>query len=187
LIKGILGATVLLSLITSLAFPQHQAGGGIVYGEEIAVLVSAPNGWVLDNMSGKPQGLHAVFYPTGSSFAKSKVVMYVDIAKLANDQSIMRFIEEDIQRFRKRFSNLKVEAQPNLFTLNAQKVEIRHFTGDKWANHECVGYAKYKRSIAIYVLSARNAREFKAALPAFNKMITESVLSEVKFKEKNSP
>lgn len=185
MIKGILRATVLLPLITSLVFPQHQAGGGIVYGDEIAVLVSAPNGWVLDNISGRSQGLHAVFYPVDSSWSKSDAVMYVDIAKLANGQNIMQFIEDDVQRFRKRFSNLNVEAQSNLFTLNAQKVEVRHFTGDEWGNHECVGYAKYKRSVAIYVLSARNAREFKAALPAFNKLITESVLSEVKFKEKN--
>src|ERR1017187_9021755 len=51
---------------------------GLIYGKNHAYWLTAPKGWILDNKSGVSQGLFAVFYPQGSSWAKSSVVMYTN-------------------------------------------------------------------------------------------------------------
>jgi hypothetical protein len=56
------GKTVLAAAVAA----QNKYPGGIVYGPKAAFNVSAPNGWVLDNESGVPQGEPCVLYPKGS-------------------------------------------------------------------------------------------------------------------------
>jgi len=59
---------------------QEAFRGGIVYGPKAAFDIAAPDGWGLDNESGKNQGLPCVLYPKGSSWADAKTIMYAKIA-----------------------------------------------------------------------------------------------------------
>lgn len=68
MIRSLLAVVSLCIILCSPAvFAQEEGGGGIVYGSEIGVLTSAPNGWIFDSKSGVSQGLHAVIYPEGST------------------------------------------------------------------------------------------------------------------------
>jgi len=40
---------------------------GILYGEDHAFALTAPDGWVLDNTAGISQDIHAVFYRVGGN------------------------------------------------------------------------------------------------------------------------
>ena len=53
---------------------------GIVHGPKAAFIISAPQGWLLDNQSGNSLGLPCVLYPKGSSWDDQKVFMYAKIA-----------------------------------------------------------------------------------------------------------
>jgi len=75
-ILALLGVTALSASILG----QQSYRGGIVYGPKAAFDIRAPEGWVLDNESGKNQGLPCVLYPKGSSWADAKTIMYAKIA-----------------------------------------------------------------------------------------------------------
>src|SRR6476660_358553 len=62
---------------------EETSPGGIVHGPKTGFNISAPEGWVVDNESGKGQDLPCVLYPKGSSRSDAKTVM---TAKLAGTQ-----------------------------------------------------------------------------------------------------
>jgi len=71
---------VLSLFICAGSFGQENYREGIVHGPKAGFNISAPEGWVLDNESGKDQGFPCVLYPKGSSWANAKTVMYTELA-----------------------------------------------------------------------------------------------------------
>src|SRR5262249_15941564 len=59
---------------------QEGYAEGIVHGPKAGFNISAPEGWVVDNESGKGQDLPCVLYPKGSSWADAKTGMYAKVA-----------------------------------------------------------------------------------------------------------
>jgi len=172
-------------LVSALAVAQAQtpAGGGIVYGDELGVGVSAPSGWVFDSKSGVSQGLHAVMYPVGSSWSDATEVMYVSIAKLDEGATLEAFIDGDIARFREQSASLLVKVPDPIEISGGRSAQVRHFSGDAWGNHESIAYATHGSSVAIYVLSCRTLEGFNRSLPAFNQMVSKSFLATMSFKD----
>jgi hypothetical protein len=58
---------LIVAVATLILHGQTPGGSGIVYGKDDAFAITAPDGWVLDNRAEQNNGLHAVFYPVGSS------------------------------------------------------------------------------------------------------------------------
>jgi hypothetical protein len=174
----IISNTALAENKESFAVP---AGGGIVYGSEIGIGVSAPNGWIFDNKSGVRQGLHAVIYPEGSSWANSNQMMYVNIGKMEPGEALENFIQGDIDRFVKNSPNLKVEKMNSLTIQGGIKAEVRQFTGDKWGNYERIAYAQKGSSVAMYVLSSKSKNGYEKSISAFEEMVTKSFLTIINF------
>ena len=73
-------ASLALGAICPSMFAQETLPGGIVYGPKASFNISAPEGWVVDNESGKGQDLPCVLYPKGSSWSDAKTVMYAKVA-----------------------------------------------------------------------------------------------------------
>jgi len=160
------------------AFAQEEGGGGIVYGSEIGVLVSAPEGWIFDSKSGVSQGLYAVMYPKGSTWSNSNAMMYVNIV-ISNDSSLDTFIAGDVEVFKKNSPKIVVEKAKPISLTGGLSAEVRLYSGDQWGNYECVAYASKGKSVAIYVLSSRSKEDFKKSLDAFRAMVAKSVLMNV--------
>src|SRR5215470_1626759 len=59
---------------------EETLPGGSVYGPKAGFNISAPEGWVVDNESGKGHDLPCVLYPKGSSWSDAKTVMYANVA-----------------------------------------------------------------------------------------------------------
>ncbi len=72
--------SILLLFICAGSFGQENYREGIVHGPKAGFNITAPEGWVLDNESGKSQGMPCVLYPKGSSWSDAKTVMYANIA-----------------------------------------------------------------------------------------------------------
>jgi hypothetical protein len=156
-------------------------GGGIVYGDELGVGVGAPAGWIFDAESGVSQGLHAVMYPQGSSWARATSVMYINVVKVGPKEALSDFIAGDVETFKGRFQDLRVEVGESIKLLGGPEAEVRHYSGDAWGNREAVAYAMQGGSVAIFVLSCRSAADFTASLPAFQQMVAKSFLVAMKF------
>jgi hypothetical protein len=156
-------------------------GGGIVYGDELGVAAGAPRGWVFDAESGVSQGLHAVMYPQGSTWAKATEVMYVNIARLAPGDTVSEFIAGDVASFKKKSPKLAVELGEPVQMVGGTKAEVRVYSSDAWGNHEAVAYVTQGTSVAIFVLSCRTVDGFTKSLPAFREMVANSFLAKMVF------
>src|SRR5947209_5161039 len=93
-------ATTLPTLLIAQPAPADNDGNcGIVYGtnrgSEHAFSVCAPKGWQLDNSILAEEGIHAVFYPTTSSFerARDNSFMYVNTVSKQEVASVERAIK----------------------------------------------------------------------------------------------
>ena len=169
-------------LYSVLAYTQDEGGGGIVYGSEIGVLLSAPSGWMFDPKSGVSQNLHAVMYPKGSTWSNSNVIMYVNFA-LNTGRSLQDLINDDIVRIKKESPNIIIERAEPIAITRGPEAEVRFYKSDRWGNYECVAYAPKNNSVAIFVLSSRNQTNFQESLDSFKSMVAKSVLINVEIKK----
>src|SRR5438876_11614906 len=90
-------ALLALAAVCSPMPPQETSGGGIVHGPKASFNISAPEGWVLANESGKGQDLPCALYPKADSRSKANTVMY---AKIASTQweGVNALVQWTIQR-----------------------------------------------------------------------------------------
>jgi len=182
-------AIITFLIISNLALAANKepigepGGGGIVYGSEIGISVSAPAGWIFDSKSGLSQGLNAVMYPEGSSWTHSSQMMYVNIEKMEPGGTLEKFIQADIERFVKTSPDLKVEKLKTLTIQGDLKAEVRQFTRDKWGNYELIAYVQKGSNVAIYVLSSKNQDGYSKSIDAFKGMVTNSFIVNMIFEK----
>ena len=151
---------------------SRDANAGIVYGKDHAFVIKAPDGWVLDNRSGVPQGLQAVFYPEGGSWKGSKAVMYVNGAAKPADDTLEKFVERDVAGYREHSPGLKVADDEALPVGGKERVLVKRFSGDRGGSYEAVAYVEESKVVVIIVLHARTPKDFDDALPAFRQLVS---------------
>ncbi len=144
-------------------------GGGIIFGEDHVFSLEAPKGWVLDNESGLSMGLHAVFYPKGSTWKDSKIVAYARSRPLDDE---VKNVEDQVASVIKHFHSTghpdyEGKKAKTIETEGDQKGTIYHFSGDQWGNYEAVCYFTEKKTINYVVLNCRDKKSFEGALEAF--------------------
>ena len=151
-------------------FAEKLDGGtGIAHGKDHAYFLTAPDGWVLDTSCGAGQGIYCCFYPKGSSW-NGPVVMYSNAAA-KDERTVLQAIEHDIKAFREKSPHVKVDDGGSLTTRDGKKAVVRNFYGDKWANHEAVGYVGEKKVVVNIVMTSRKKADFESSLPAFRKLV----------------
>jgi len=154
--------------------PAHEElNSGLVYGVGHAFRLTAPDGWVLDNTSGAEQGLHAVFYPTGSSWSDSPVVMYANTAPrdTVKAESLESFIAGDVDEARVRSPHVRAQRAPDLLTANGKHAAVRIFTGDKWGNSEEVAYIPEHQVFVLLTLTSKTPDAFARSTHAFESLV----------------
>lgn len=163
---GLIAGTTALAAIT-------ERGTGIILGSNHAFSLTAPEGWVLDNESAVQQGVHALFYPKGSTWKDSIVAAYararpktdrIDTADAAAEEVIKDFVANGNPNYTgKRVKSVK--------TASGKEAVIYHFWGDQWGNSEAAAYVVESKTINFVTLTARQPAEFKKALPAFEQLV----------------
>ncbi len=176
--KKIICTTIITMIIIPLVLfaggnkDNTDHNSGLVYGHGHSFWIRAPKGWVLDNESGTDMGLHAVFYPEGSSWAQSIAVMYVNTAAKTNESvTINQIISYDIENFKSKSPNLKVVDKKSIILPDKKKVIVNHFSGDSHGNYEAIGYLDESKVVVMFVLTSRNEKEFNKSLKAFEELV----------------
>ncbi len=159
-----------LVLDWSISFGQDSFNSGIVYGKKHAYMLTAPKGWVLDNQSGVSQGLHAVFYPQGSSW-DSETVMYTNTALTETSGTISEVIKYDINTYKQESPGLTVIQKDAIVIDKKKKARVYYFYGDKTGNYEAVAYIPEKDVTVFIVLTSRSERGFNDNLNIFKELI----------------
>jgi hypothetical protein len=177
-VRKVILLTTLLALACVCAAAQdrkrHDGGAesGIIYGPDYSFVVKAPKGWVLDNSSAKSQGLDAVFYPEGSSWKESEVVMYVGIGrKTGDDDTLDAVMARDLMDFRKAAPRLKViDGRPLTLARGKERVVVKYFAEPEQGMHEAVAYVDESKVVVMLVLSSKTRERFESSLPALKEL-----------------
>lgn len=163
----------LFCLACAASLPAKDLNTGIVYGPGHSFSVKAPEGWVLDNKSGASQGLHAVFYPEGSSWSDSPIVMYANAADRTDPAHPTRsaLIDFDIAQLRQKNPELKVTDRPAVRTGDGKEAVVKVFQGDKGGNFEAVAYIEEAKVVTMLVLSSRDEEVFQSAYSVLEQLV----------------
>lgn len=160
--------------------PMHQykdgtkIPGGLFFGAGHAYILNAPKGWVLDNVSGRSQGLVGVFYPKGGSWENSLAVMYSRVQP-REGRTFDAMIKEDLAFMQKQKPALKVSEQlPIPYGRHGKKASIRYLDSGP-REFEAVAYMEEKNWVVLVVLTARSQEERSSALPAFRELVQSFV------------
>lgn len=169
---------VLFALVFFWSVASAQDDSGVIFGNNYSFTLTAPKGWVLDNSSGRGQGLQAVFYPKGSSWKTGAAVMYANVYQETDPskESLQTVIANDVTEYKKNSVDLKVVDAESILTRTDprsrdKKATVKHFTDDRNANTEAVAYIDEGKVVVMIVLSARSQRDFDSSLAAFKDLI----------------
>ncbi len=152
---------------------NQDSNTGIIYGKNHAYALTAPKGWVLDNKNGVKQGLHAVFYPRGSSWSDGVAVMYANVwQKESATQTVQDIIDSDIQKFKENVPDLKVENAEAIELEKDKTATVKYFTSDaNGQNFEAIAYINEEKLVVLIVLTSRTKKDFEKSLPAFRELV----------------
>jgi hypothetical protein len=172
-IPGILTALCLFKATTDASAQVVENGFGVIRGPGFAFSLKSPEGWVIDSKSGVGQGLPAVFYPKGGSWEESPVIAYARsrprTRKVSSIEQAVQYLTETFHH--EGFPKYQGEYIRTMRTDSGKEAVIYHFTGDKWGDYEATAYFLEGRTIDFVTLSARSEKEFRGALPAFEKLV----------------
>lgn len=171
-------------MLAATAAAEKSSGrmGGIMYGENYAFMITAPDGWVLDNEAGKQDGLDAVFYPDGESWQEAETVMYVNTASLDNNKdysTLDQFMKYDSENF----ANARVVKGDDIKIGKDEIAKVKYFTylSKNHENFEAVAYLQHEqkeqadvakgRTAIMFVMSSRSREGFEASKPAFQSLV----------------
>jgi hypothetical protein len=159
---------------------EPNDNGGILSGPGYAFILVAPEGWVLDDVSGQKEGLPAVFHKRGDSWSRAKVVMYANPVLKAKGETVRSTIAADVRRFRKLNPAVVVEDGTPVAVADGRKLPVKVFRGTQGGDTEVVAYADESSCVVMLVLSGtedgvRASRASFAALLRTYTFITSDV------------
>src|SRR6266571_4740054 len=153
-------ALLALAAVCSPMPAQETSGGGIVHGPKASFNISAPEGWVIDNESGKRQDLPCVLYPKAESWTDAKTVMY---AKVASPQweGVNAFVEWAIQGMKAKHGIPKEKIASGK-TQDGHDYFINEYPATKtYSQWERVGYVQLPQGVAFIVLTSRDKASYQ--------------------------
>src|SRR6476660_8649193 len=139
---------------------EEATPGGIVHGPKAGFNISAPEGWVVDNESGKSQGMPCVLYPKGESWSNAKTVMY---AKVASPQweGVNAFVAWAIQGMKAQHGTPKEKIAYGK-TKDGHDYFINEYPATKtYSQWERVGYVQLPQGVGYIVLTSRDKASYQ--------------------------
>lgn len=157
------------------AVAQEKFAGGVVYGPKAAFNISAPLGWVLDNESGKEQGLPCVLYPKAESWADAKTVMYANIAG-TEFEDVNAFVAMAIKEMAATHGKPKEKIASGK-TKDGHDYFINEYPATKnYSQWERVGYVQLPHAVAYIVLSSRDKANYQKDSGALEAMLKSTFI-----------
>lgn len=172
MLAGVLASPSAVRAASDLEAPDVQGTSAVIARQGHACLVTAPQGWVLDGESGRPDGLDAVLYPEGSSWTGARAVMYALVVTSEAPVSLERFIGANMTAARRRSPRLAVGEPGDLPLSDGRRATVRTLKGDVRGNLERVAFIRESRAVVMIVLTSRDPAQYESALPAFESLVS---------------
>src|SRR6476659_8980042 len=158
---------------------EEATPGGIVHGPKAGFNISAPEGWVVDNESGKGQDMPCVLYPKAESWSKAKTVMY---AKVASPQweGVNAFVAWAIQGMKAQHGIPKEKIAYGK-TKDGHDYFINEYPATKtYSQWERVGYIQLPQGVGFIVLTSRDKTSYLKDAGLLEKVLKSLVYVEPK-------
>ena len=177
LIKRILSFVISLFIWIAIS-GQDKMKTGIIYGSDIAFVLTAPEGWILDNTSAVNQGFFAVFYREGEAWKDAETVMYANIASYQNtpDTTLDLLISYDIGNFKNRYPDIDITDTQDIKIRANLNAKVKYLSGKSYGNYEAMAYIDETKAGVIIVLSSRTKEGFDKSLIAFENLVKSYML-----------
>jgi hypothetical protein len=145
----------------------------VIEGDNHLFMISAPEGWVLDDTSGMGSRIRCVFYPKGEKWTSASTVMYVNPLHGygAKTRTVSALIAEDEKSFHKNAPHGKVSDAGTIQTTGKKTAVVRYFSYDGGPAHEAVAYVPEADLVMLLVLSSKTPQGFQGALDAYRQMV----------------
>ncbi len=154
-------------------FGQEDMKTGIIYGDNHAFSLTAPDGWILDNKSGVNQGLYAVFYRHGESWDKAGTVMYANTASLEDKahRTLEQLIKYDLNNFKSNYPDIKIIDGKDIVIKAKVIAKIKYLSGKSYGNVEALAYIDAGKTGIMIIMSSRTKDGFDSSLTAFESLV----------------
>jgi len=158
----------------------RESDGGILTGEGYAFSLSAPRGWLFDTQAGRSDGVLAVFYRRGESWAMGDAVMYTTVVykdKKGMGDTIDKVIKADMDRFLQNNPGMKAQRGRKITTGDGRKATVYTFTQSatalegKAAAQEKIAYIDTPRAVVLIVLSSHTKESYDRSLADFSTLV----------------
>lgn len=145
----------------------------VIEGDNHVFMISAPEGWVLDDTSGMGSRIRCVFYPKGEKWTTASTVMYVNPLHGygVKARTVSALMAEDEKSFHKNAPHGKVSNGGTIQTTGKKTAVVRYFSYDGGPAHEAVAYVPEADLVMLLVLSSKTPEGFQGALDAYRQMV----------------
>jgi tetratricopeptide (TPR) repeat protein len=151
-----------------------ETSPGTVYGPKAGFKISAPEGWVVDNESGKAQDLPCVLYPKNSSWSDAKTVMYANIAG-SQWEGVNAFVTMAIKEMKAKHGTPKEKIAAGK-TKDGHDYFINEYPATKtYSQWERAGYVQLPRGVAYIVLTSRDKQSYEKDSDKLEKVLKSLV------------
>ena len=142
-------------------------------GDNHLFMISAPEGWVLDDTSGMGSRIRCVFYPKGQKWNTAPTVMYVNPLHGygTKERTVSALMAEDEKSFHKNAPRGKVTDGGTIQTTGKKTAVVRYFSYDGGPAHEAVAYVPEAELVMLLVLSSKTPEGFQGALAAYRELV----------------
>jgi hypothetical protein len=135
---------------------QDSTRTALIYGRGHSYYLTTPIGWVIDHEGGFEEGMNAVFYPAGSTWADAETVMYTTFASYdtTKKETIKDIIASDSNQYKKTSPQLRIKKQSSIQIGKNKKAIVYNFSME--GNYETVAYIEEKKGVTLIVISSKN-------------------------------
>jgi hypothetical protein len=156
---------------------KPPGNGAIINGKDFALLIAAPNGWVMDTKAGIPQRLAAVFYPQGQAWDSAETVMYLNAVskRMTGFKTAEELIERDFKEYRQRNPQVVMEVLPTRRHPDKAPVLLRKYTNPQTQHYDITAYINEETIIAVLSLDAVTPADLATHATDFDKLLDSYV------------
>src|SRR5262245_3420116 len=165
--------TATTSASTAPSSPPATKQAVVIEGDNHMFMLSAPQGWVLDDTSGMGSRIRCVLYPKGQRWQSAPTVMYVNPLHGygAKARTVSALMAEDEKSFHRSAPRGKITDAGRLQTADRKTAIVRYFSQDGGPAHEAVAYVPEAELVMLLVLTSKSADGFQGALAAYKEMV----------------
>jgi hypothetical protein len=147
-----------------LVFAKVKCGGK-------SFLVASPKGWVLDDKSGKDQGLDVVLYPEGWNLDYAPALMYTKIINKDNalQKSFADIISEQVDQLKQYGATIVKDSIA--YTYDNKQSVIINFIDNTTKTNNLISYINEYNYIVSFILTSRDKDQFLKSKPKFLELV----------------